>query len=239
MPKAQRNSSVNPTGLNVTATNLCKKMPRSLLEGRMHAINRTRHDTTPTGRRHIHSSTARNTTMMTMRVALVALLLVVAIAVFMYLNESSEFVRNRVKSMGIHGTGTSIDGSGIVPAALLGLAYNESDFVNEQGIAPAYWDCQNGKCNSSEVWGPCYPSHKSVDWEGQVELYSTQPPFYQKKQPISRHQNDLAGSCRPGFLIIGAGKCGTSSLYQYLTQHPRVLPASKKQIHYFKYVSRP
>jgi len=45
----------------------------------------------------------------------------------------------------------------------------------------------------------------------------------------------LSGLCRPGFIIIGVGKCGTSSLYQYLTGHPRVLPAIQKQVHYFKY----
>ena len=44
----------------------------------------------------------------------------------------------------------------------------------------------------------------------------------------------VEGGCRPGFLIIGAGKCGTSSLYQYLVGHPRVVPAFEKQIHYFK-----
>lgn len=43
----------------------------------------------------------------------------------------------------------------------------------------------------------------------------------------------LGGLCRPGFLIIGQGKCGTSSLYKYLTGHDRVLPAVQKQIHYF------
>jgi hypothetical protein len=46
---------------------------------------------------------------------------------------------------------------------------------------------------------------------------------------------DLAGLCRPGFLIIGQGKCGTSSLYHYITGHPRVLPAKQKQIDYFRY----
>ncbi len=37
----------------------------------------------------------------------------------------------------------------------------------------------------------------------------------------------------PDFLIIGAQKSGTSSLYAYLTQHPRVRPARKKEVHYF------
>ena len=37
----------------------------------------------------------------------------------------------------------------------------------------------------------------------------------------------------PDFLIIGAQKSGTSSLYHWLTQHPRVRQATKKEIHYF------
>ncbi|WP_420629800.1 sulfotransferase domain-containing protein [Candidatus Leptofilum sp.] len=37
----------------------------------------------------------------------------------------------------------------------------------------------------------------------------------------------------PDFLIIGAQKAGTSSLYKYLLQHPSVLPAYQKEIHYF------
>ncbi|PGZ96167.1 sulfotransferase [Bacillus pseudomycoides] len=37
----------------------------------------------------------------------------------------------------------------------------------------------------------------------------------------------------PGFLIIGAQKCGTTSLYNYLIQHPQIIPASCKEIHFF------
>ena len=37
----------------------------------------------------------------------------------------------------------------------------------------------------------------------------------------------------PDFIIIGAQKAGTSSLYKYLLQHPAVLPAYQKEIHYF------
>lgn len=37
----------------------------------------------------------------------------------------------------------------------------------------------------------------------------------------------------PDFLIIGAKKCGTTALYSYLTQHPAVVPAFKKEIYYF------
>lgn len=37
----------------------------------------------------------------------------------------------------------------------------------------------------------------------------------------------------PEFLIIGAQKCGTTSLYNYLIQHPQILPAAQKEIHFF------
>jgi len=37
----------------------------------------------------------------------------------------------------------------------------------------------------------------------------------------------------PDFLIIGAKKCGTTSLYSYLTQHPGVAPARNKEIYFF------
>jgi hypothetical protein len=37
----------------------------------------------------------------------------------------------------------------------------------------------------------------------------------------------------PDFIIIGAQKGGTTTLYRLLSQHPSVLPAAKKELHYF------
>jgi hypothetical protein len=37
----------------------------------------------------------------------------------------------------------------------------------------------------------------------------------------------------PDFIIIGAQKGGTTSLYNYLIQHPQIAPAAQKEIHYF------
>ena len=39
----------------------------------------------------------------------------------------------------------------------------------------------------------------------------------------------------PDYIIIGAAKAGTTSLYNYLCLHPDVLPAYKKEVHYFDY----
>src|SRR5262245_31914907 len=37
----------------------------------------------------------------------------------------------------------------------------------------------------------------------------------------------------PDFIVIGAQKSGTSSLYSYLRQHPQVAPPVHKEIYYF------
>ncbi|XZN90591.1 MAG: sulfotransferase family protein [Microcoleus sp.] len=37
----------------------------------------------------------------------------------------------------------------------------------------------------------------------------------------------------PDFIIIGVQKGGTTSLYNYLTQHPQIVPATQKEVHYF------
>ncbi len=130
--------------------------------------------------------------------------------------------------------------------------YKETDFVNRKGNSVPYWDialqefplnntCQQN-CKERTVTsilsirsgsdlnyiGPCYlPS----------SFQNVQSPNIRTLH-LSTHGNysvdDKVNQCRPGFIIIGAGKCGTSSLYQYITGHPRVLPAKEKQIHYFK-----
>ena len=37
----------------------------------------------------------------------------------------------------------------------------------------------------------------------------------------------------PDFLILGVTKCGTTSLYDYLIQHPNIASARKKELHFF------
>lgn len=54
-------------------------------------------------------------------------------------------------------------------------------------------------------------------------------------QGLTRGWSNLGSLIRskPDFFIVGGQKCGTTSLYNYLVQHPCVLPASKKEIHFF------
>ena len=55
--------------------------------------------------------------------------------------------------------------------------------------------------------------------------------------PLSVHNvfRALTGNFRikPDFIIIGAQKCGTSSLFYYLSSHPFVKPSQKKEIRFF------
>lgn len=37
----------------------------------------------------------------------------------------------------------------------------------------------------------------------------------------------------PDYIIIGGQRCGTTSLYQYLTEHPGIGSSSTKEVHYF------
>jgi hypothetical protein len=53
-------------------------------------------------------------------------------------------------------------------------------------------------------------------------------------QPMTRFRL-MTGAVRvlPDYIIIGAQKCGTSSLYRYLNEHPAVAPAAGKEVHFF------
>lgn len=37
----------------------------------------------------------------------------------------------------------------------------------------------------------------------------------------------------PDFIIIGAQRCGTTSLFNYLARHPQAAPARRKEVHFF------
>jgi len=58
------------------------------------------------------------------------------------------------------------------------------------------------------------------------------------KTPVRRltwqyRQATWCSRALPDFIIIGAQKSGTSSLYYYLIQHPQLLPSFRKETHFF------
>lgn len=44
---------------------------------------------------------------------------------------------------------------------------------------------------------------------------------------------DKSDYSSPDFLIVGAAKSGTTSLFQYLAQHPQIIPSKEKELLYF------
>jgi hypothetical protein len=55
------------------------------------------------------------------------------------------------------------------------------------------------------------------------------------KRQLLRFQSRLRAhaSCFPDFIVLGTQKGGTTSLYRYLTQHPDIYAATRKEIGYF------
>ena len=53
---------------------------------------------------------------------------------------------------------------------------------------------------------------------------------------VVRHDLSLAEyHGGPSFIIAGAQKCGTTALWCYLSLHPEIVPAKRKEIHFFCY----
>ena len=59
--------------------------------------------------------------------------------------------------------------------------------------------------------------------------------FFDRFKNISEKDNYFLNDNLPKFLIIGAQKAGTTSLYHYLSQHPKIIPPIyRKEINYFE-----
>ena len=71
------------------------------------------------------------------------------------------------------------------------------------------------------------------------------PARYAMRQRWSQLSSDNAplqwppqAPCRPSFFVIGAPKCGTTSLHGYLSSHPQVQPPARKELCYFSRFKR-
>ncbi|MDJ0556593.1 MAG: tetratricopeptide repeat protein [Microcoleaceae cyanobacterium MO_207.B10] len=62
----------------------------------------------------------------------------------------------------------------------------------------------------------------------QQQIQNNYPNFFQKQQKFPEVS-------QPNFLVIGVKKGGTTSIYNYLTQHPQIIPAIKKEIDFWSF----
>ena len=87
------------------------------------------------------------------------------------------------------------------------------------------------------------PAHKmlaDLQWDIGCRSESLQAASEGHRFQLQRTNPQLRWSARssreidrPDFMILGAMRCGTTSLYDYLVQHPRVCPALTKELHFF------
>ena len=70
-----------------------------------------------------------------------------------------------------------------------------------------------------------------------LDLPRSQPPRRPAKPGDAGWFQRLTAPWRlwPDFLILGAQRGGTTSLFRYLEQHPDVLASTRKELHYFDY----
>ncbi len=85
---------------------------------------------------------------------------------------------------------------------------NLGDLLTKQSRLTEAIDCYRTSCYQNTVNN--YPQLAQLNWQ-------------QHKQKA------------PDFLVIGATKCGTTSLFFYLSQHSQILPPHKKEINFFNH----
>lgn len=85
---------------------------------------------------------------------------------------------------------------------------------------------QTGQATNAQQ--PGKPASRTIKSRFRTSALSLQRSSAQTFRALTSHARLL-----PDFLIIGGQRCGTSSLYYYLTEHPGVVSASTKEIHFF------
>jgi len=68
-----------------------------------------------------------------------------------------------------------------------------------------------------------------------ITRYTLQPGqvLHQTRRSIDFDGQEDTTPVHPAFIILGAQKCGTTSLYEYICQHPLVVRGKRRETHYF------
>jgi len=88
---------------------------------------------------------------------------------------------------------------------------------------------------SSLAWGNL-GDLLSQQGQTQAAIDCYQTSCYQRATMKNSHLADLNWQSKqnpPDFIVVGAGKCGTTSLWEYLGCHPQVLLPHKKELNFF------
>jgi hypothetical protein len=76
-----------------------------------------------------------------------------------------------------------------------------------------------------------------LQWEEHslIMLSNLSTPAQASARHIYKRYRKITSPIRafPNYIIVGAQRCGTTALSYYLSQHPEIYPATKKEVHYF------
>lgn len=78
-----------------------------------------------------------------------------------------------------------------------------------------------------------YPIKRYTLKPGQVMRQTRRSIDFDPADPLCDEAEKPTEPVHPRFLIIGAQKCGTTSLYEYMAQHPLVVKGRRRETHYF------
>jgi Sulfotransferase domain len=87
----------------------------------------------------------------------------------------------------------------------------------------------------AEKAGTSLVEHRTRKKRLQQEIFELERELRAVEEGRALSEEPLTGAL-PDFVIIGAQKGGTTSLYHLLTQHPLVEPCAKKELHFFDIV---
>lgn len=96
-------------------------------------------------------------------------------------------------------------------------------------LGDRYPNCPEPPTNLGKLLSDNQRPEEAIAAYRQASRLSTQKQCRGKLPP----EWDSNTNFPPNFLIIGAQKCGTSSLYVYLAKHPQILPSITKEINFF------
>ena len=84
-----------------------------------------------------------------------------------------------------------------------------------------------------------YRTHLIFDYVDDVSLIRERLQLHpgekvnQTRRSIDVIRSNTVRRQSPAFIIIGAQKCGTTSMYEYICQHPLVVKGKRRETHYF------
>ena len=120
--------------------------------------------------------------------------------------------------------------------------YNIWEVLTQQGkLEEAVSLCRHAIANQPEAFWPYLNLGEALSRQGKFDEAIVYYQAASRQQTLkllpdlAKQNSDLKPVEFPNFIIIGSQRCGTTSLYSYLTQHPQILSPIKKEVDFWSW----